>query len=274
MEQESQLAFSGMPVPTSDREADRAHTPQERRRKVIQDLLLEEGLWAVTRAHGHGSIESLEEDLLQNLKQQSEETRRRYVSSLIRWFFPNRQLASPASLVWQAYGDRGLTFEVLRVLYLKSEPIVGQCVEEFLYPISANAVIPASYFDSYLRSSLGDIPKKTRGRLTQNLRKLGFLAKAQPGRDLLHPLNPSATCLFLMFTYYFAQDEVRTVEVPTVLADPFWKYLGLKSEDAVRKVFREANNQGVLAKYVVADRLELVTTFLTFAQCLQKRVRL
>jgi len=274
MKSNRQLTFSGMPAPASGGDACPAHAPQDQQRKVIQDLLLEEGLWAVTRASRHASIESLEEDLLQNLKQQSAETRRRYVSSLIKWFLPGRCLVSPGAQVWQAYEDRGLTLEVLRVLYLKSEPIVGQCVEEFLYPICEHAVIPASYFDSYLRGSLGDIPKKTRGRLKQNLRKLGFLAKAQPGRDLLRPLSPSATALFLMCTYFFARDEVRTVEVPSVLADPFWKYLGWKSEDAVRKVFRDANDHGALAKYVVADRLELITTSLTFAQCLRKRVRL
>ena len=171
-------------------------------------------------------------------------------------------------MCWFAYGDRALVMEILRYLYLRAEPIVGKCVEEFLYPIQENAVIPGSYFDSYLLETLADIPKKTRGRLKQNLRKLGFLAKSSPGKDVLRPLNPSATGLFLLFTYCFARNEVRTVEMPTILSDPFWKYLGHKSDDAVRRIFRDAANTGLLAKYVVADQLELITTAMTFEQCL------
>ncbi len=64
------------------------------------------------------------------------------------------------------------------------------------------------------------------------------------------------------------------VEMPTILGDPFWKYLGHKSEDAVRRVLRDAVNVGLLAKYVVADQLELITTAMTFEQCLKARVRL
>jgi len=251
-----------------------AEASSNRARRVIQDLLIEEGFWAVTRADQHDSLESLEEDIATNLKQQSKETRSRYASSIIKWFFPGRELSSPAVLVWRAYGDKSLVFEILRTLYLKAEPIVGKCVEEFLYPIQENAVIPGSYFESYLLTALSGIPEKTRGRLKQNLRKLGFLAKSSPGRDLLRSLNPSPTALFLLFALYFAQEGVRTVEMPRVMKDPFWKYLGFKSEDAVRRVFRNAANAGLLGKYVVADQLELITTALTFEQCLEKKVRL
>lgn len=252
-----------------------AEPGRDRKRKAIQDLLLEEGFWAVTRAAQHDSLDSLEEDIAANLKQQSKETRSRYASSITKWFFPQRDISSPAVLVWAAYQDRPLATELLRVLYLKAEPIVGKCVEEFLYPIQENAVVPGSYFDSYLLTILpSGVPEKTRGRLTQNLRKLGFLAKSSPGKDLLRPLGPSSTGLLLMFTYYFAKEEARTVEMPTILRDPFWKYLGFKSEDDVRRVFRDAANAGILGKYVVADQLELITTALTFAQCIERKVRL
>jgi len=237
-------------------------------------VLVEEGTWAVMRADQHDSLDSLIEDLAANLKQQSKETRSRYASSIAKWFFPDRDISSPAVVVWSGYSDKVLLNEFLRVLYLKAEPIVGKCVEEFLYPIQENAVIPGSYFDTCLMNLLSDIPPKTRKRLKQNLRKLGFLAKSEPGKDLLKPLNPSGTALFLLFTFYFARDEGRTVEMPTVLKDPFWKYLGFKTEDAVRRVFRNAANKGLLAKYIVADQLELLTTALTFQQCVERKVRL
>lgn len=273
MNQQGQLPFGTGRSP-SQGDPGKPAPARERSRKVIQDVLVDEGLWAVMRADQHESLESLTEDVAANLKQQSKGTRIRYARSITRWFFPNRDINSPAVLVWSGYHDKSLLTELLRVLYLKAEPIVGRCVEEFLYPIQENALIPGTYFDSYLLTSLSDIPPKTQGRLKMNLRKLGFLAKSAPGKDLLRPLNPSGTALFLLFTFYFARDEVRTAEMPTVLKDPFWKYLGFKSEDSVRRVFREAANSGLLAKYVVADQLELLTTALTFQQCIERKVRL
>lgn len=268
-----------LPFMDRDRSVAGPHLPKPvpqhaRKRRVIQDLLLEEGIWAVKQACQHVTLKSLEKDLVSNLKQQSKETRNRYASSITKWFFPDQELESPAVLVWRNYQELSLTTEVLRVLYLKAEPIVGMCVQEFLYPIQENAVVPASYFDSYLLTALADIPHKTRSRLKQNLRKLGFLSKLGPGQDLLRPINPTATAMFLLFTHYLACDEVRTVEMRTILADPFWKYLGFKSEDGVRRILRKAANAELLGKYVVADQLELITTALTFRQCLDRRVQL
>ena len=48
------------------------------------------------------------------------------------------------------------------------------------------------------------------------------------------------------------------MELRRLLAGPYWKYLGFKSEDAVRAVFREADAAGILGKYVVADQLEQI----------------
>ena len=68
MEQERQLdLFSGEPSGEPDSQTDR---DRERQKRVIQDLLLEEGFWAVTRADQHDTLESLEQDIAVNLKQQ------------------------------------------------------------------------------------------------------------------------------------------------------------------------------------------------------------
>jgi len=67
---------------------------------------------------------------------------------------------------------------------------------------------------------------------------------------------------------------VRTVELRNLVANPFWKYLGFKSEDGVRALLREADAAGLVGKYVVADQLEQVTTCFTLDELLQRRVRL
>ncbi|MBM3302134.1 MAG: hypothetical protein FJY85_19555, partial [Deltaproteobacteria bacterium] len=66
----------------------------------------------------------------------------------------------------------------------------------------------------------------------------------------------------------------RTIELRYLFANPFWKYLGCKSEDAVRSVLRDADAAGLVGKYVVADQLEQVTTCFTLDEFLNRRMRL
>jgi hypothetical protein len=56
-----------------------------------------------------------------------------------------------------------------------------------------------------------------------------------------------------------------------ILSNPFWQYLGLRDQDVVRKIFREADANGVIAKYIVADQLEQVTTTYSFDEFIQRR---
>ena len=72
----------------------------------------------------------------------------------------------------------------------------------------------------------------------------------------------------------FAPSQPRTIELRNLLANPFWKYLGFKSEDEVRRILREADAAGLVGKYVVADQLEQVTTCLTLDELLAKKARL
>jgi hypothetical protein len=72
----------------------------------------------------------------------------------------------------------------------------------------------------------------------------------------------------------FARYEPRTIELRNLLANPFWKYLGIKHEDQVRAVFREADAAGCIGKYVVADQLEQITTCFSLETFLEKKVRL
>jgi hypothetical protein len=82
------------------------------------------------------------------------------------------------------------------------------------------------------------------------------------------------TSLLILLHHLFAAKAVRTVELRNLFANPFWKYLGYKSEDAVRAVLREADASGLIGKYVVADQLEQVTTCSTLDEFLERRTRL
>ena len=91
--------------------------------RVFQDLLFDEGIWAVREAVRFEHIEELQHHLEANLPQNSEATRHRYAQSILKWFFPTGTPDSLARQVWTAYGDESLVREMLRLLYLQAEPL-------------------------------------------------------------------------------------------------------------------------------------------------------
>ena len=243
-------------------------------RKTIQDILLSEGLLAVRASVGVNTLLELQDALTKQLGQNSMETRGRYTRSILRWFFPDA-LNGLARRVWIAYGDENIETDILRYLYLAAEPVMGACVAEALFPLENGMQIPPQYFDQFLKSFMGEPPPaKTRKRLKSNLMKLGFLDRARGKPDRLKPVMPARTSLLILLHHLFSQQGTRTVELRRLLADPFWKFLGYKSEDAVRAVLREANAAGILGKYVVADQLEQVTTIMSADEFLTRKVHL
>jgi hypothetical protein len=243
-------------------------------RNTIQDLLLEEGRMAVKLSVGVETTDALQELLINHFKQNSRETRTRYAQSVLKWFFGDA-FNGLARRVWLAYEDDAILTDVLRYLYLSQEPVMGRCISEALLPLETGLTIPASYFDRFLQQFFaGTPPEKTKDRLKMNLKRLGFLERAKGKPDRLVAVNPQKTSLVILLHYLFAANAIKTVELCGVFANPFWKYLGYKSEDNVRAVFREADHLGFLGKYVVADQLEQITTCFTFDELLLRRMRL
>ncbi len=242
--------------------------------KTISDLYVSDAFLAVKEAATCDSLDGLKERLLQRLSQNSEGTRVRNARFIIRWFFPDG-IDGIAKKTWSAYGDDRILMDVVRYLYLSQEPVMGTCVADCLFPIEQGMRVPAAEFDRFLVSYYRDLPtKKTTQRLKTNLTKLGILEASRGHDHLLVPLVPSKTALLILTHSIFAPTGVRTVELKRLLADPFWKYLGFKSEDAVRAVYREADASGILGKYVVADQLEQITTRWSLDEFLFNKPRL
>ena len=248
--------------------------PKVALKKAIQDVLVAEGALAVKLSVECQTLEQLHEALLKKLGQNSMETRRRYAQSLVRWFF-NDGLDGLLRRIWLAYQDDAILTDLLRWSFLAEEEILGATVAQALFPLETGIAIPATYFDKFLSDYLGEEPPdKTRQKLKINLKKLGFLERAKGKPDRLTPVVPQKTSFLLLLHHLFAAKSVRTVELRHLFANPFWKYLGYKSEDAVRNVLREADAAGVIGKYVVADQLEQVTTCFTLAELMDRRVRI
>jgi hypothetical protein len=237
-------------------------------------VLFAEGLLAAQLSVQLDSLTVLQSQLVHHLHQNSLGTRSRYARSILKWFFPDG-VGGLVRNVWAAYHDENITLDILRYLYLVAEPIMGACVAEALYPLAEGMHIPGHYFDRFLRDHLGgELPPKTRQRLKTNLMKLGFLARARGKPDRLLPVIPTPTAFLIVMHHLFAPNGPRTIEIRSLFANPFWQYLGCKSEDAVRTVLRDADAAGVLGKYVVADQLEQITTCLTLGDIFARKVRL
>jgi len=258
-------------------QSERALSPKGasvRERKSIQDVLLPEGLLALKAAHEAKSLEELQDILVKRLGQNSIETRRRYAQSIVRWFFPDG-LSGLLPRAWLACQDEAIALDLLRWSYLNQEPIMGRCVAEALFPCENGLVMPATYFDKFLQDHLGEpASENTRKRLKTNLKKLGFLERTKAKPDRLLPVVTQKTSFLILLHHLFAAKAVRTVELRNLVTNPFWKYLGYKSEDSIRALLREADTAGLVGKYVVADQLEQVTTCFTLDEFLQSKARL
>ena len=242
--------------------------------RAIQDALLPEGLQAVKWSIECESVEQLQEVLLEKLGQNSLETRRRYSQSILKWFFPDG-IDGLLPKVWRTYADEAVINDLLRYSYLVQEPVMGACVADALFPLENGLMIPSSYFDKFLIDFLrGTPPEKTRERLKINLKRLGFLERAKGKPDRLTPVVPQKTSFLILLHHLFAPRSIRAIELRNLFGNPFWKYLGYKSEDAVRNILREADAARVVGKYVVADQLEQITTCFSLNDMLERKIRL
>ena len=253
---------------------DGAMRRQDRASRTIADLYFSDAILAAKESMKCESLEGLKERLIQALNQNSKETRIRYALYIIRWFFPDG-ISGIASKTWSTYRDERILSDVLRFLYLSQVQVMGACVTDCLFPIELGMRVPGGEFDRFLTSYYSDSPtKKTTQRLKTNLTKLGILEALRAHDHLLVPLVPTKTALLILTHSIFSPTGPRTVELKRLLADPFWKYLGFKSGDAVRAVFREADAAGILGKYVVADQLEQITTRWGLDEFLSNKPRL
>jgi len=242
--------------------------------RAVQDLIWKEALLSLPWSEKFEDLGEFQSYIREHLPQNSLSTRDRYAQTVVRWFYPDG-LKGLTAEVWRHYQDTGLAEEILRYRYLCAETMAGAIVADALFPIGENASIPDSYIAQFTRERFGsEVPGKTTERLKANLRKLGFLSLGKERRDSLRPLAPSATAFLVLLHFRFSQGHPGGVEFRAMASDPFWKYLGFKSEDRLRAILREALDHGLIAKYVVADRIESISLRYSFREFAEGRMRL
>ncbi len=242
-----------------------------RTQHTLQEVLLKESLLAVRLAQESQDIAELRDRIASALPQNSEGTRRRYVDSLIRWFFRDG-LSGFASTVWKRFQSNDIQIAINRYLYLSAEPIVGTCVASVISKLSEGVLVPGDYLAGATAKLTGhELSVQTKKRLLSNLRKLGFLERTSTGDRVVSP-PANKVALILALHHAFNVDTQRSIEFGTLVANPFWRFIGIRSEDEFRDFLKEAVHAGSLGKYVVADRLEQVTTCRTLSDLLKEGV--
>ena len=262
--------------PTRDSPTEVAPKPSKKHEviRAIQDLIWKEALLSLPWSEKFEDIGEFQHYIREHLPQNSLSTRDRYAQTVVRWFYPDG-LKGLTAKVWRHYQDPGLAEEILRYRYLCAETMAGALVADALFPIGENAAIPDSYIVQFIRERFGSaVPDKTTERLKANLRKLGFLSSGKERRDLLRPIAPSATAFLILLHFLFSQGQPGGVEFRVIASESFWKYLGFKSEDRLRAILREALDRGLIAKYVVADRIESISLRYSFSEFVEGRMRL
>jgi len=233
-------------------------------------MFWEESIQAVKLSAEFTDFRSFRQELEKSLPWNSSYVRVRNTRSIIRWFFSSHSLDNLLTKVWTFYKNETILKEIMRYEYLTKEPVIAEFVVNYILPLSPGASISIEHLKNFLLKKHSTLRQYSLNALRWACRDLGFLSQGNSTLTVCQIAVPK-TSLLIIFHSVFAPTP-RTVTVKDILSNPFWQYLGLRDQDAVRKIFREADANGIIAKYIVADQLEQVTTRYSFDEFVQRRI--
>jgi len=239
---------------------------------IFQRFLGEESIQAVKDSLRFKNFENFRRYLQEYLPQNSRYVRKRYTSSIIRWFFTDQSLNNLPAKVWHSYNNTKILQDVMRYFYLEKEPIVAEFICEYLIPLDPGTTIQSEYFKDFLMKKYGIVKKDPLHYLSTAIRDLGFTYRNKT-KIVVQNLHPPKTGFLILIHYLFATTP-QTVNLEEILTHKFWMYLGIRNQSEVKRILKEADTKQIIAKYVVADQLEQITTRYTLDEFLQKRMKL
>jgi hypothetical protein len=245
--------------------------PNERQ-YMMRRLLWKEGVQAVKLSVEFSDFESFRKELINSLHYNSSYVRARNTNSIIRWFFSSRSIDNLLTKVWAFYKDETILKEIMRYEYLTREPAVAEFIVNYLLPLLPGGSIRMEYFKDFLLKKYGVVKKDPLNSLRGACRDLGFVYCEN--KKLVICQIPTPKTSLLILTHYLFTQTPRTVTLKEILSNPFWQYLGIRESEVVKRVFREADSAGIIAKYILADQLEQVTTRYSFDEFVQRRIQL
>jgi hypothetical protein len=240
--------------------------------KKFQRLLWKESIQAVKDSIRFTSFETFHKHLQDSLPQNSSYTRKRYTASILKWFFPTRDLNCLPSLLWRHYRDESILRDVMRYQYLSREPVIAEFIRQYLIPLEPGSKLSSSYFKDYVNKTFESPKKDQINYLSLAVRDLGFIRRNR-NIPVVQSIPEPKAALIILVHFIFAPTH-RTVSLKEIVEHHFWHFLGIRSQDRVKTILKEANARGLIAKYIIADQLEQITTKHTLESMLENRIRL
>jgi hypothetical protein len=239
---------------------------------MMQRLFWEESIQAVKLSTEFTDFRAFRQELEKTLPWNSSYVRVRRARSIIRWFFPSHTLDNLVTKVWTFYKEEAILKEIMRHEYLSKEPVVAEFIVNHLLTLSPGASITANDLKDFLLKKYGVVKDDSLNNLRLACRDLGFTYRGNNSFTVCQIPEPR-TSLLILVHHLFAPNP-RTVTIKEILSHPFWQYLCVRGQDSVRKIFREADANGIITKYIVADQLEQITTKYSLDEFIQRRIRL
>jgi hypothetical protein len=251
-------------------------TPREREKNatsnpMMRKLLWNDGVQAVKLSSEFSDFKAFRQELEQTLHYNSSYVRLRRTRDVLKWFFPSHSLDNLLTKTWTFYHNDIYLQELMRYQYLTTEPAVAEFVTQYLLPLSPGKILTNDYFKDFLLKKYNVVRIDPLNALRGACRDMGFLYS--DNKKLVVCLVPMPKTSLLILTHYLLAPQPTTITVKELLSNPFWKYLGIREADDVRKVFREADANGFIAKYIVADQLEQLTTRYSLDELIQRRIK-
>lgn len=239
---------------------------------TLQDFPLQASIQAVQASIDFDSYGEFHRYLLNHLPQNSPQTRERYAQLIGRRYFPGLSLNNLLALVWRAYRDERILVDLMRVYALEAEPVIAQFVMDKVYPLSAGQVFDLDVARAFIQETFGRFKENSYTRLLLTVRHLGFLGR-YGGELVVEQMAVPGDALLILLHDRLAPTP-RIVRLNDILGADWWRLLGIRQADDVRHVLHRAEAAGLLARYVVVDELEQVTTRFSGREYLEQAKRL
>jgi len=238
----------------------------------LQSVAWETGLDAVKESINFSTFESFRTYLFENMRQNSDEVRKRYGTLILLRLFPEKSLDGINPRVWRTYQDEKILVDIARLTTLEAEPVIAKFVVEQILALQPGAQIDNSIIRDFISSEYGTYKHDSYRRLRSSLIRMGFLSPVTNG-VIVQPV-PLPNDAFLIALHAKLAPTPRIVRISDILEATFWKLMGIRDEATVRSVLREADEKGLIAKYAIVDQLEQITTRYSFDEYLDGAFRL
>ena len=152
------------------------------------------------------------------------------------------------------------------------EPTLARFVLTRLTPLAPGSAISHDLLEEFVQ----EIDPKGRAKMVERLgimlRRIGLIVREHQ-QDIVAQLKPAKTS-FLILVHHLLAPTPRIVTVSEIVGAPFWRYLGYRDEETIRRILHEASAQGLIARYATVDQLEQITTRYTLDQWFEQALKL